>query len=323
MILGTISSVISMWVDLTNIPTLFTVALFWGVSLGIGMPCCMGYFTESIGTERRGRVGGLTLLLTGICMVAFGIIGGSIGVQAFILSAWKIFGLIFLLIFRETKGIPVKTSATIPSYRSLVNQRSFLLYLIPWIMFSLITYLTAPIQDALISSSNINFMIIIENAFIAIFAVVGGFLLDTVGRKRMSIIGFVLLGLGYAVLGLGVLNTLSWYFYTVVDGIAWGILFVIFVVTIWGDLSYSAPSDKYYAIGVLPFFISKFLQLTIGNQIAAAIPATSIFSLTALFLFLAVLPLFYAPETLPEKIIKDRELKGYLEKAHKVKEKYS
>jgi hypothetical protein len=32
---------------------------------------------------------------------------------------------------------------------------------------------------------------------------------------------------------------------------------------------------------------------------------------------LAVLPLIYAPETLPEKTMKDRELKSYIEKAKK------
>jgi hypothetical protein len=36
-----------------------------------------------------------------------------------------------------------------------------------------------------------------------------------------------------------------------------------------------------------------------------------------MFLFIAVLPLLYAPETLPEKIMKDRALKGYVEKALK------
>jgi len=163
---------------------------------------------------------------------------------------------------------------------------------------------------------------IIESVFGGIFAIVSGFLLDSVGRKRMAITGFVTLGLGYAILGIYPENLLSWYFYAIVDGIAWGVLFVIFVITIWGDLSYGVPSDKYYAIGVLPFFVSKFLELTIGDYIAAIIPPYAIFSFIAFFLFLAVFPLMYAPETLPEKKIRERELKQYIEKAKKVKEKY-
>jgi hypothetical protein len=82
-------------------------------------------------------------------------------------------------------------------------------------------------------------------------------------------------------------------------------------------------SDKYYALGVTPFFISKYLQFTIGTDIANAIPNSAIFSFAALFLFLAVLPLVYAPETLPEKTMRDRELKIYIEKAEKIKQKYA
>ena len=89
------------------------------------------------------------------------------------------------------------------------------------------------------------------------------------------------------------------------------------MVTIWGDLSHGVPSDKFYALGVSPFFISKMLQLTIDSQIVAAIPISAIFSFTALFLFLAVLPLIYAPETLSEKIMRARELKNYIAKAQK------
>ena len=165
-------------------------------------------------------------------------------------------------------------------------------------------------------------MLIIENVFLAAFALVGGIFIDSVGRKRLAIIGFVTLGLSYSILGF-FQGTAIWYFHTVMNGISWGILYVLFVVTIWGDLSHGAPSDKYYALGVSPFFISKMLQLTIDSQIVAAIPVSAIFSFTALFLFLAVLPLIYAPETLPEKVIKQIELNSYLEQAQKVKEKYA
>src|SRR4030067_3051237 len=117
----------------------------------------------------------------------------------------------------------------------------------------------------------------------AIFAVIGGFLADTVGRKLIAIQGFVLLGLGYSVLGIlgnNPENLFSWYFYTVVDGIAWGLLFVVFVITVWGDLSQERSSDRHYAVGVLPFFISKFIQVTMGSDITYMIPRTAIFSFT-------------------------------------------
>jgi hypothetical protein len=45
------------------------------------------------------------------------------------------------------------------------------------------------------------------------------------------------------------------------------------------------------------------------------------FSLASFFLFLAILPLIYAPETLPEKRIQERKIKKYAEEAKKVVEK--
>ncbi|MCL6579519.1 MAG: hypothetical protein K6T73_09070, partial [Candidatus Bathyarchaeota archaeon] len=78
---------------------------------------------------------------------------------------------------------------------------------------------------------------------------------------------------------------------------------------------------KFYALGGLPFLLANFVSILI-RPYASAISPTAAFSFASFFLFLAVLPLMYAPETLPEKKIKERELKEYVEKAKKIKEKY-
>jgi MFS family permease len=323
MMLGIASSLISIAVDITSISNVLMLSILLGVSLGLGMPCCMGYFTESIETDNRSRVGGIILLLSGVGVVVLGTVTtGNISLQTSVLSAWRIFGLLFYVLFRPVEKKMERNEVS--SYRALFNQRSFFLYLIPWVMFSLVTYLTVPMQSKIVGSpANLEFLRVIENVLGAVFAVIGGFLSDAIGRKSVAIAGVALLGLGYSALGIYPQNPLSWYFYTICDGVAWGMLLVIFVITIWGDLSHDKPSDVYYAIGVLPFFISKFLQLTIATYVTATIPNYAIFSFTALFLFLAVIPLMYAPETLPEKLVKQRELKGYIEKAKKEKEKYS
>ena len=63
------------------------------------------------------------------------------------------------------------------------------------------------------------------------------------------------------------------------------------------------------------------MRLWLGSYIADAVAVYTVFSFAAFFLFLAVLPLVYAPETLPEKTMKARELKNYIEKAQKEAEK--
>jgi MFS family permease len=273
--------------------------------------------------ENRGKIGGITILFSGLGMLALGAtLVNSIFVVSIILVLWRATALaIFLLSRPPEKSQQSELSKS--SYKGIFSQQSFLLYFVPWVMFSLVNYLSTYIELNVLGTATFTLLTAIETGLIAVFALVGGFFIDSIGRKRVAIVGFVMIGVGYAVLGLYPLNPFSWYFNIVADGIAWGFFFVIFVVTIWGDLSHTEPSDKYYALGVLPFFISKLLELLIGEDIAGMVSENALFSFIAFFLFLAVLPLIYAPETLPEKHMKERELKSYLEKARKEAEKYS
>lgn len=322
-VMGIVSPVTLVVFDLTQTLVVVLLSILFGASLGLGMPNCMEYFATCTRAENRGRYGGIVMLISGLGLVALAIIDiGTLELPVLVLALWRLSSLLFVMLQAKPFHENTDKSRDV-TYSFVFSQKSFILYVIPWVMFSLVNQLSTPVQFGILGKSEVEFLMIIENVLLGLFAVAGGFFLDYIGRKRTAIAGFVLLGVGFSILGLYPDNPFSWYFYTVVDGVAWGILFVIFVVTVWGDLSYEAPSDKYYAIGVLPFFLSKYLQLVLGNFIADFISPYALFSFTAFFLFIAVLPLMYAPETLPEKSIKDRELKGYLEKAKKAKEKYS
>ena len=323
-LVGTFASLAPFALSTTGILGVVTLGLVFGFSLGFGMPNCMGYFNEQTPVENRGRLGGCIIFLTGVMTVGLDLMGITGGIVALTITlvAWRAIALVAVAFSKPTVKLEEKRST--PSYRAVISQRPFILYFVPWVMFALLNYLTTPVgQNVLILTPDVlSNITLLGNVFLGAFALVGGIFMDSVGRKRLAIIGFVMLGLSYSILGVFP-GTTVWYVHTVMNGISWGILYVLFVVTIWGDLSHEAASDKFYALGVSPFFISKFLQLTISAQIVAAIHITTIFSFTALFLFLAVLPLIYAPETLPEKVIKQIELNSYLEQAQKVKEKYS
>lgn len=318
--LGVLSPLALLALNFFPIPITSLISVLFGVSLGLGMPNCMEHFRRLTTTENRGRYGGIIMLISGLGLFSLAITDvGNIELNALILIVWRLAGFAFLLLPVSIKK-PDEIGRNV-SYGFVLNQRSFIMYLLPWILFSLVNYLSTPVQFSILGEAQVKFLLIIENALVGSFAVIGGFLADYFGRKRTAISGFVMLGLGFSVLGLFPNELASWYFYTVVDGVAWGILYVVFVISIWGDLSYDSPSDKYYAIGVLPFFISKFLQLVMGNIVAAFISPYALFSFTAFFLFIAVLPLAYAPETLSEKQMEDRELRNYLEKAQKFVQK--
>jgi hypothetical protein len=125
-----------------------------------------------------------------------------------------------------------------------------------------------------------------------------------------------MLGIEYAVLSTFSGNSITLYLFLILDGTTWGLLFSAFFTAIWGDLAENQEKEKYYVLGGLPYLLSNFLYVLV-KPFVGGIPITTAFSFASFFLFLAVIPLMYAPETLPEKSMKDRELKNYLEKAQK------
>ena len=296
------------------------LAIFLGISIGIGFPSCLSYFADSTHIENRGFIGGITWSGVGFAVLFLAVLFSGLAVWEAIavLAIWRLlggFGFVFLT--RQNQKPNVQKSL---SYSELVRKREILLYLFPWIMFSLINFAEEPLLERVFGSAVFAFVGPAEYAFIGVFAVVGGIVADVVGRKRVVITGFVMLGIEYAVLSSGSPATL--YLFMTLDGVTWGLFSSVFLTAIWGDLGEGHQKEKYYVLGGLPFLLASFVSILISPY-ASHILLTAAFSLASFFLFLAVIPLMYAPETLPEKTIRDRELNQYIEQAKKAKEKYA
>jgi MFS family permease len=321
MLAGVVVSLAPIAAEATTFWVFVMVSATLGIYFGLGMPICMGYYAANTEVGNRSRLSGITFLLIGLGFFLLSSIGISdITLNSLILSMLRVVGLAIVVLLKPDEK-PISENTKV-SYSSVVSNRSFLLYFIPWCMFLLVNYMAIPINSQSFPENLIRDSTIVESILAGIFAVIGGFFADFTGRKRLAVAGFTLLGLGYACLGLFPENMLSWWFYTAVDGIAWGVFYTIFLIIIWGDLAIEQSGEKYYTIGSLPFLLSNFMRLSVGDYVAT-IPNYALFSFASLFLFLAVLPLIYAPETLPEKKIRERELKKYIEKARKAKEKYA
>jgi len=299
------------------------LSLFLGMSIGMGLPSSLAYFADTTAVENRGTYGGLIWLPVGFGVLTFAFAWYSLGVfwTLSILAIWRASGgaLFFgLSRLRGKQNLEAKKS----SYGTILHRKDLMLYLIPWIMFSLVNFSEYPILGKVLP---VDFQLMagsIEFAISGVSAVIGGVLSDLFGRKRIVITGFVILGIEYAILSLFSGAQASWYVYTFCDGTAWGLFASVFFMTIWGDLAETAQKEKYYVIGGLPYLLAGFMAVVV-QQFATDIQAVTAFSLASFFLFVAVLPLMYAPETLPEKKIKDRELRDYLEKAKRTKDKYA
>jgi MFS family permease len=322
MLLGAFMTALLPIIALNNISISILISLMFGVSTGIGLPPCLAYFADVTNVENRGTYGGIVWGTIGFGILALALLIGGLdpGTMSVALALWRFFGFVAFFWLSRIQG-KISLAAVVPSYRSLLGRRDILPYLLPWIMFSLVNFIETPILRNLLGS-DVTRAISIEFAITGFFAIVGGILADIVGRKRVIITGFVLLGIDYAVFGLFSATQAIWYVYTVLDGIAWGMFAAVFFMTVWGDLAGNNQKERYYLLGGLPYLLAAFLS-EIVTPFLAVIPAATAFSLASFFLFVAVLPLMYATETLPEKRIKEMELRSYLEKAKKAKEKYA
>jgi MFS family permease len=302
--------------DFADYSIIVFLSILVGAYFGLGMPTFLGYFKANTTSTNRGKFGGFTVLLIVLSIATINIIAGS---QTFILSsilaAWLAIGLTCILHVNQPEKIDELKQKV--SFKSVISNKTFILFIIPWLMLSLINDLTMQINANYFNNLQLSNYFIIENVLAGFSAVVCGFLADRQGRKRLALMGFALLGLGYAALGLFSGNSLAAWFYICVDGIAWGSFTALFLITVWGDIAQDKSSEKYYVLGVLPYLFSTFAGSTLGAYMSQVVSETTVFSFAAFFLFSATLPLFYAPETLSEKVLKDMDLMSYVEKAKK------
>jgi len=319
-ILGIVVSPLPALFNNLSVMHVLVFSILLGVSFGLGVPACLAYFADWTRVENRGKIGGIVLLTINLSAPLFAISFEmfNLTINSIILAVWRGFGLIIFLLKPEENIVSERKKN--PSFASILRDRAFLLYFVAWLMFCLIDRFEWPILRHFFGDFYY-LMLMIGPIIGSLSAFIGGVFSDRVGRKRVVLYGFVTLGIAYAIIGISPAASFSWYFYLVVDSIATGILWITFILILWGDLSESGFREKYYAIGGIPYFLTYIVQL-LSAPYVTLIPETSAFSVAAFFLFLAVLPLLYAPETLPERKIKLRQLRKYVEAARKVKEKH-
>jgi MFS family permease len=298
------------------------IAVFFGASIGTGLPSCLSYFADSTSVENRGLVGGIIWSTVGVTALILAFLINMLGQWETIiaLAIWRLFGAIgFRVLNKKHAELAAQKS---PSYLELIRKKEILLYLFPWVMFCFINFAEAPILEGVFGAGFFTYVQLVESAFVGIVAIVGGVIADVAGRKRVVIAGFVMLGIEYAAMSAFSNSPAALYLFLILDGVTWGLLVSVFLTVIWGDLGENYEKEKYYTLGGLPYLLANVLYILIEPQ-ARYISPTAAFTFASFLLFLAVIPLMYAPETLPEKRIKDRELKSYVEKAKKAKEKYA
>jgi len=321
MIFGVASSLIPAIFSVDTMTKGIGVSFLLATSFGLGMPSCLSYLADSTSIENRGRLSGIIYFTINLSMFisAMYLLRLDLTSQSIASAIWRASGLILFFWLKPKEEITdIKRKHA--GYKSVLYNRSYLLYFIPWIMFSLVNGLDVPTLQKTFGSS-FDGLVLLSFVICSFSALFAGFMSDFIGRKRVTLYGFIALGLAYALLGVAPYWWVSWYFFAIIDGVAWGIFSVVLILIIWGELPLGVSKEKFYAIGGVPFIIGNMIQKLQYPYII--VEPYAAFSFASFFLFLAVLPLMYAPETLPEKKMEIRRLKGYVEQAKKFTEKYT
>jgi MFS family permease len=300
--------------------TLIFGALF-GVALGLGFPYSLSLLANCTRIEQRGRVSGILLLETFVLIAIglfftdalnFGLIGTVIILMA--LRATSFLGIATDEITSCTR--PIGQMATVSRVRKKETNKNFLLYFIPWILFFIVIVLTDHIiWPTLETNPQINQILTTDPwhyVGTAVSGVISGFMADRFGRKIPIVIGLSLLGFSLVLIA-SVVTPVSVFIHLMAIGIAFGFLMVVYIA-IPGDLAEPNSGEMLYAlIVVLPLAIYGGLG-ALPRIFGASATASALSWILTSLIFLSIVPIYIAKDTLKEEKIQERQIKEYVKK---------
>jgi MFS family permease len=297
------------------IPLLIIGALL-GISLGLGFPSSTALLADKTNAENRAKTSGLVILETFIMV--------SIGIALILLFNFGLTGIVLMcVLLRSTSFITIaldpceRTPIKEKSWRSILSYREFIFYILPWIMFNIaagLAWWVIPIDYSYSLSSAYS----LRFALAAIFGIASGHAADRYGRKSPIIIGLVILGISFGFLSFNI-SSLTVFFYLITSGAAWGSLMTIYLA-VPGDLAFSGSKEKFYAL----IFVAPFVIYTSLNDSQKFFnvnsPVNGLAPILSIILFLSVILVSRAAETLPESNLRSRKMKDHLKKIEEVVE---
>jgi len=216
----------------------------------------------------------------------------------------------------KTKKINLATKKTESSIYP--EKRTIFFYLVPWAVFLIVNVTLAKNLSVYLSqqlpASFYLFLVAVQFVGVVFGAVIIGFFVDFFGRRPALALSLTLYGISAALGGLLTNNQVFSFIYFV-NGLSWGILFVLYTFVIWGDLSNKENCAKMYSIGLIVYFSTTGIGLI--TQISMPVDLSSL--LTCLVVFLSIIPIVLAPELLPPDFIERTRLKSHMNILKKIK----
>ena len=301
---------------------LLLLSVLAGISLGFGLSSCFAILAENTVVEERTRISAFIVLelFLMVPLIMFIAEAFSFGLtQRVLLVATARFICFLPMILIDPSVAKIRKKS--PPFSSLF-QKNFMFYILPWIFFNIAAglsvwwyyagRLSAPVGN---SQYNLDLALTVFYICTALFALLSGFISDRIGRKLPSIIGIVTGGISFAILSYSTSDQ-SYLVSVAILGIAWGFLLVVYIA-IPGDIAGSYGKEKFYTIGtIIPLVL--YLGINAVPRSAFDIDISKLFPIISIFLFLAVIPILVAQETLPSNKIKERKMKKHLQEIGKL-----
>ncbi len=294
---------------------LLLFAVWLGFSVGFGFTKCLTFFRNSTTMEERGRVGGAIIFVTYLLIPLFLVATRSLeySMRLAIYAGWRAVGLATVHFIRAD-GSREPSEDEDRGGQQLARRRQLLLYFIPWVTFSLMNGIDTHVFQKFHPQETVETGLMLMQLSGSFSSILGGLAIDFVGRRTSITFAMVTLGLGYVALSFAQSSLLSWFFFSVTLGIAWGVLSIAYVLVIWGELASREKREKYYAIGMIPFFLSQAVGYLLKPMLSQ-FSSTQLFSTATLLYFLAVIPLLFAEDVLPSRVREQRRMKEYIRRA--------
>jgi len=304
----------SILLRLEGMPGLIVYSILGGVAAGLCIPDVVCHLFEITNFENRGAVSGLFIFSIYVIIFFSSTIISSVNDLAIFILILKSISML-LASKRRFQKVKIEEPAFVKH-----PLRVPLLYMFVWFIFLLVDVIVTNMALQKLTQSEI-FVIQLESVLLGLTAmVIGGALADNIGRRKLIIFAYLYLGIEYSFVSLSSGELIR---YTFIDGIAWGILSALFLLVIWGDIG-SIRARPIYAASALTIGIASIYFKNLVPALGLNYDLTQAFPLTSIFLFLSVvITAFILPETLPEKIMKSRELRDYIETAKKIREKFA
>jgi MFS family permease len=203
----------------------------------------------------------------------------------------------------------------------VIKTQGFGYFLFSWLMFNTAGALAVFLKSWIETSLEYLFITQFEQLFqyvgVALSAIFSGFFSDYFGRKKTIVFGLSTLGISYTFFAI-VTNPFAYLLTRILYGIAWGILMVNYYLTVIGDLSRKGSREKFFTLGGVITFNLFMIGDILGRVYSLDIPPTIISVFLSVILYTSIIPVLYAPETLPLKIQEKRKRTKHIEEIKKL-----